>query len=1276
MSAQSYQDFLRAKGSFDKSSGFAVSDSDLSPILKPHQKAIVRWACHKGRAAIFAAFGLGKSLMQLELARLITGHEGGRFLIVCPLGVRQEFARDAKLIGIETTFIRRLEEADASGIYLTNYESVRDGKLDPRQFSGISLDEAAVLRGFGGTKTFREFMRLFEGHGRFKFVATATPSPNEYIELLSYAAFLDVMDVGQAKTRFFKRDSTKADKLTLHAHKTVEFYLWLSTWAVFLQRPSQICRCECHNENNCKDSASGVSLLTHGSQPNADAALGSAAATAAGVASRPPNGSCADVSSVVDVASQSTEARERGHSQSGTECVSVAAGQNTRTGKTTAAGESPSANAGSYSPTFETTWASRQREQPSNGGITPETMSPEIATGQAAKRKRETLAAPFSSPTMGEPKPSQPGPKNSESATGCCTPDTKSSDGPPSDSSPTCCRTCRCDDGYVLPEMQVHWHELPTNHRDAGNEPGGQGRLLRNAALGVVDASREKRDSLAVRLERMVLIVQESGNQASVVPQVLPEEQSRISEPQSQSSKQERIFQSVLPQEQIQVPSAGTGLLPEEQRTHQRTQPSMAGSESRTLQDASATEQSTQSREDPSAECGVVSQPHATGKCDGPQEQISQTRTHGASISGDAETTEGFVCNLPATDETSSHRSPSCNGNGSGTALSELQHSNRSTTGQPRNPATGDPLSQHQWVIWCDLNKEQHQAEIALARCGLSISSIYGSLELDERETRLEQWRSRDTDVLLSKAVMLGSGVNLQQCNRAIFLGINFQFASLIQAIHRVQRFLQKRPVRIDLIYTEAEREVRRVLEQKWEKHKKLVAQMGEIIRQYGLASNALHEELSRSIGVMRTEVTGERFTLVHNDSVLETQQMNDSSVGLILTSPPFSSMYEYSPSYNDFGHTDSNDHFFEQMDFLTPELFRVLQPGRVAAIHVKDRIVPGGLTGLGFQTVYPFHSDCIRHYEKHGFAFLGMKTIVTDVVRENNQTYRLGWTEQCKDGSRMGVGMPEYLLLFRKPPTDSSNGYADVPVVKDKAGYSRSRWQVIAHALSRSSGDRLLTAEDIASAPHERIFKLFRKFSRENVYDFEHHVALSESLERCYVCGHIHSGEKSCEQCPCRIAGGRLPTTFMLFQTASWHPDVWTDVARMRTLNSTQAQKGKQMHLCAMQLDIANRVIEQMSMPGEVVFDPFMGIGTVAHCALRLGRRAIGCELSEPYFLDSIGYCKMAEARAMVPTLFELLAEEEEECACPSEAIIASAPTDTIAPSEDAALPTNPGPA
>ncbi|MGH9521402.1 MAG: LAGLIDADG family homing endonuclease, partial [Terriglobales bacterium] len=217
-----YEAFLRAKVNLNHGCGFDVDPRELNTLLKPHQVDIVCWAARLGRAAIFASFGLGKTAMQLELARVIQKRTAGRFLITAPLGVRQEFRRDAMLdtdkyreragelgldhgeivrqFGVSLTFIRRTEEADAPGVYITNYESVRDGKVDPTKFDGSTLDEAAILRGFGSTKTFREFMRLYDGM-RYKFVATATPSPNEYIELLAYAAYLEVMDVSQAKAQ-------------------------------------------------------------------------------------------------------------------------------------------------------------------------------------------------------------------------------------------------------------------------------------------------------------------------------------------------------------------------------------------------------------------------------------------------------------------------------------------------------------------------------------------------------------------------------------------------------------------------------------------------------------------------------------------------------------------------------------------------------------------------------------------------------------------------------------------------------------------------------------------------------------------------------------------------------------------------------------------------------------------------------------------------------------------------------------------------------------------
>jgi len=326
-----YIEFLESKLQLSRSCGFEIDLAEINPILKPHQRDIVRWAVRKGRAAIFAAFGLGKTFMQLEIARLIAKNTGGRFLIVAPLGVRQEFKRDAAKLGLDIQFIRRIEECEQIGLdgrmaslFITNYETIREGKLDPRLFAGVSLDEAAILRGFGGTKTFREFMGLFEGTDTYRFVATATPSPNEFIELLAYAAFLDVMDVGQAKTRFFQRNSEKADHLTLLPHKEREFWLWVSTWAIFLQRPSDL----------------------------------------------------------------------------------------------------------GYS-----------------------------------------------------------------------------------------------DEGYELPEMEVCWHELPSDHSDAGEERSGQARLLRDAAINVQNAAREKRDSLEARIEKLLALRREAVE--AKVAEVLPANETR-----------------------------------------------------------------------------------------------------------------------------------------------------------------------------------------------------------------------------------------------------------------------------------------------------------------------------------------------------------------------------------------------------------------------------------------------------------------------------------------------------------------------------------------------------------------------------------------------------------------------------------------------------------------------------------------------------------------------------------------------------------------------------
>lgn len=837
-----YSEFLRQKIKLASFTGFDVPLEQINPALKPHTREIVRWALQGGKRAVFASFGLHKTATQLEIMRQIGIHRPGLRLQVLPLGVRNEFhdeiaERFTGDCSIDLRFIRRDSEIDdPATLYMTNYEAVREGNVTPSMFRATSLDEASVLRSYG-SKTYQEFLPAF-APVEFKFVATATPSPNKFKELIHYAGYLGVMDTGQALTRFFQRDSEKAGNLTLYPHKEQEFWLWVASWAVFIQRPSDL-----------------------------------------------------------------------GHS----------------------------------------------------------------------------------------------------------------------------------DDGYILPELDIHWHELPSDYALAGTDKMGQGLLVPETAMGLSAAAKEKRNSMDARVEKVRELV---------------------------------------------------------------------------------------------------------------------------------------------TDSPDDH-----------------------------------------FVIWHDLEDERHAIQRAIPEA----VSVYGSQDLEEREDLVNGFKKGEARIISTKPILCGSGSNFQRhCHREIFAGVGFKFNDLIQAIHRVQRFGQTHTVRIDFVYTEAEQQVVKTMMEKWARHDEMQAKMTSIIREFGLNQLAMQDTLARTIGVKRRVVKGDLFEVANNDCVEEARLQPESSVDLIVTSIPFANHYEYTPSYNDFGHTQDNAHFWAQMDYLTPELLRILKPGRIYACHVKDRINFGNVTGAGIPTVSPFHAEALFHGIKHGFDYMGMITVVTDVVRENNQTYRLGYTEMRKDGSKMGVGSPEYILLFHKPQSDRSRGYADLPIKKTIEDYSLAKWQVDAHALWRSSGNRLLTADELAAMGPGKLAKYFTEDSLRRVYDYEHHVQIGEKL----------------------AARGALPSDFMSLAPGSHHPDVWHDVVRIRTLNGDQSSRNVEKHVCPLQFDIVDRLIDRYSNKGERVYDPFCGLGTVPVRAILKGRTGGGSELSAAYFKDQVHYLQAAEREVSMPTLFDFLDDEELEAA------------------------------
>ena len=842
-----YRDFLATKVPVATDGGF-IPPSDPHPSLFGHQRDIATWAVRGGQRAIFAAFGLGKTRIHLQIAKWVTEHSAGRYLIICPLGVRHVFTReDGPAMDLSPVYCRTDAEIaalpESARIVVTNYERVRDGAINVDQFAGAGLDEASCLRSFG-SKTYQGFLRMF-GNVQYRFVFTATPSPNRYKELIHYGGFLGVMDTGEALTRFFQRDSKQANNLTLYPHMAERFWLWLSSWACFIERPSDL----------------------------------------------------------------------------------------------------------GYD-----------------------------------------------------------------------------------------------DTGYDLPPINVHWHCVDVDHRLAWGKTDswGQSELFLDRASGLSEVAQARRLTMERRLSKASDLIAESG-------------------------------------------------------------------------------------------------------------------------------------------------------------------------------------PDRHWLLWHDLEDERRAIEKAIPEA----KTVYGSQDLDAREDLIVGFGAGDFRILATKPIIAGSGCNFQHhCSDAIFLGSTYKFNDFIQAVHRIYRFQQKEPVNIHVIFGENESPVIETLKKKWAQHRELVAKMSSILKTNQLSTHMELVNLGRDLGCKRFEVKGRDglFRMIRNDCVEELaarpSSIADNSVDLIVTSIPFGNQYEYSPSYNDFGHNPNNAGFFEQMGYLVPDLLRVLKPGRIAAIHVKDRVRFGNVTGTGFPTVEPFSDHTVEAMRRWGFHLCARITIDTDVVRENNQTYRLGWSENAKDGTKMGAGMPEYVLIFRKLPTDTSDGYADEPVKKPKATYTRAQWQIDAAGLWKSSGDRLPDPSVLVNLPHKTILGIWRKHMMSERYDYKEHVEIGLALEKL----------------------GYLPAEFMLFPPISRNPDVWTDIVRMRVLNSEQSKRNQENHVCPLQLDIVERLITRFSNKGEVVFDPFAGIGTVPYVAVKMGRKGLGTELNESYWKCSVGYLEMAENEMAAPTLFEVAEMEKPE--------------------------------
>lgn len=232
---KSYQEYLSRKRIYAETCGFEVLDSDINQMLFPFQRDIVRWACHRGKAAVFAHTGLGKGPIQLEWCRLVSQHTGGNTLILAPLAVSQQFVREAAKFHIPLTLCK--SQADVRvGINVTNYE--RTDLFDLESFAGVALDESSCIKDWTSKTTagLIERLRLTP----YKLCSTATPSPNDHAELGTHAELLDVMRRSAMLAMFFEHDGGETSKWALKGHGKKPFWKFVASWAVCLNKPSDL----------------------------------------------------------------------------------------------------------------------------------------------------------------------------------------------------------------------------------------------------------------------------------------------------------------------------------------------------------------------------------------------------------------------------------------------------------------------------------------------------------------------------------------------------------------------------------------------------------------------------------------------------------------------------------------------------------------------------------------------------------------------------------------------------------------------------------------------------------------------------------------------------------------------------------------------------------------------------------------------------------------------------------------------------------------------------
>jgi len=335
--------------------------------------------------------------------------------------------------------------------------------------------------------------------------------------------------------------------------------------------------------------------------------------------------------------------------------------------------------------------------------------------------------------------------------------------------------------------------------------------------------------------------------------------------------------------------------------------------------------------------------------------------------------------------------------------------------------------SSEQFIIWVNQNEEEERV------CALipDAVAVRGSDSPEKKEARLIGFGKGEYRVIVTKKKIAQFGLNWQNCHNQVFAALDFSFEGLYQAIRRSYRFGQKNEVNIYLVTTDTMQNVTESIQFKQNQFNKMMEE---------ITKNVNSQAYELKMDYDRNRIDTEHYTLLNGDSCELIKEIPSDSIHLSVFSPPFSTLFTYSDNLRDMGNCNNDAQFFEQTKFLLSELYRVTMPGRLVCVHTKD--IARYKNSSGYSGMWDFTGDYHRAMEAAGFKYHSKVTIWIDPVLEmqRTKTQRLLYKQLTSDSSYTGIGMPEYVTIFRKWEGDEDNW---TPITnKTRENFPLDTWQ------------------------------------------------------------------------------------------------------------------------------------------------------------------------------------------------------------------------------------------